>query len=125
MVKSMISILVAAAIIAVGGFFEHWYLDKSFDDIIVRIDAITEKIEEATVCEDDVLALQQAWISKKEKLHIFIPHTEIKEIDLWISECTTYTKYGKKEDAIAKCTVVKELCEQIPKTFLLRLENLF
>ncbi|MBQ3166282.1 MAG: DUF4363 family protein, partial [Clostridia bacterium] len=81
MVKSLISILVAAAIIAVGGFFEHWYLDKSFDDIIVRIDAITEKIEEATVCEDDVLALQQAWISKKEKLHIFIPHTEIKEID--------------------------------------------
>ena len=125
MVKSIISIIVVSALIFLGATVENIYLENSFDDIIIMVNEISDKLENQTAVEDDVLSMQKLWIDKKQKLHVFIPHTEIKEIDLWISECVTYTKYNKYEDALAKCEVVKELCEQIPKTFSVKLQNLF
>lgn len=125
MVKSIISIIVVSALIFLGATVENIYLENSFDDLIIMVDEISDKLENQTAVEDDVLSMQKLWIDKKQKLHVFIPHTEIKEIDLWISECVTYTKYKKYEDALAKCEVVKELCEQIPKTFSVKLQNLF
>ena len=101
---------------------------ENFEDklsIVAIHSEISDKLENQTAVKDDVLSMQKLWIKKKQKLHIFIPHTEIKEIDLWISECVTYTQYKKYEDALAKCEVVKELCEQIPKSFEVKIQNLF
>ncbi len=125
MVKSVITVIVATAIIVAGAIWESVKLNQTFNELIVCIDEINLKLEEDTANKDDVLALQNLWIEKKEGLHVYIPHTEIKELDLWIAEAVTYVKYGKNDEAIAKLEVVKELCEQIPKTFSVKFENLF
>ncbi len=124
MVKSVISVIVATALIAFGAIWENVKLNNAFNELIVCIDEINLKLEDGTASKDDILSLQSLWIKKKEGLHVYIPHTEIKEIDLWIAEATTYVVYGKNDEALAKLEVVKELCEQIPKTFSVRLENL-
>lgn len=125
MVKSIVSIIVSVAILLGAALYEHWFLSKTFNELNNMLDVVYEKLEDKQAVEDDILAVQKLWLNKKRALHIYIPHTEIKEIDLWIAECVTYTKYDKFEDAQAKVEVVRELCEQIPKTFLMRLENLF
>ena len=125
MFKSILSVVIVTSLIVVGSMVEGIYLKNSFNDLITIVDEISDKLENQTAVKDDVLSMQKLWIKKKQKLHIFIPHTEIKEIDLWISECVTYTQYKKYEDALAKCEVVKELCEQIPKSFEVKIQNLF
>ena len=125
MFKSILSVVIVTSLIVVGAMVEGIYLKNSFNDLITIVDEISDKLENQTAVKDDVLSMQKLWIKKKQKLHIFIPHTEIKEIDLWISECVTYTQYEKYEDALAKCEVVKELCEQIPKSFEVKIQNLF
>lgn len=125
MVKSIISVIVATALIAAGAYLENANLKKSFDQIINATDEITRKLEEKSAEVEDILSLQKLWIEKKRALHVYIPHAEIKELDLWISECVTYVKFEKYDEAIAKLEVVKELCEQIPKTFAVKWENLF
>ena len=125
MFKSILSVVIVTSLIVVGAMVEGIYLKNSFNDLITIVDEISDKLENQTAVKDDVLSMQKLWIKKKQKLHIFIPHTEIKEIDLWISECVTYTQYKKYEDALAKCEVVKELCEQIPKRFEVKIQNLF
>jgi hypothetical protein len=74
--------------------------------------------------EDDVYAVQKNWLDKKRVLHIFIPHNEIKEVDLWLSESATLVRDKEWKDAISKIEVLKELAEQIPKTFLIAWENI-
>ncbi len=123
MVKSLVTIIISICFIAVGAFLESYYVKTSFNDLITVVEQVEMKFEEEKAAKDDILALQKLWIEKKETLHVFIPHTEIKEIDLWIAECVTYAHEQKYEDAMAKMQVVKELCEQIPKSFLLRLGN--
>ena len=94
---------------------------KEFKEIMV---IVYEKVESDTATKDDVLSAQKYWIAKKEKLHVFIPHNDIKEIDLWIAESSTLVENGKKEDALSKIDVVIELIEQIPKAYSFRIENL-
>lgn len=125
MVRCIITILITSAIIIFGGIYENTFIRSTFDEIHVMLGEVQEKLELNTATEDDILAVQNFWIAKKKSLHAYIPHTEIKEVDLWISECVTYTKYKKYDDAEAKIEVVKELCEQIPKSFLIKFENIF
>ena len=125
MVRCLISIIISLAIVIGGMFYENIFIRSTFDELNTMLDEVHLKLQEETAVADDILAVQKFWITKKKQLHALISHTEIKEVDLWISECVTYTKYKSFEDAEAKIEVVKELCEQIPKSYLLRFENIF
>ncbi len=123
MVKTFISMLVVAVILFVGAILETRFIDKQFNEFNEVLCVLYEKVDEESATINDVYAVQQNWLEKKKYLHIFIPHTEIKEVDLWLSESATLVRDKEWEDAISKIEVLKELSEQIPKTFSLRIEN--
>ncbi len=123
MVKSIISTAIAIILLVSLSIFEQKIIDNTFNELSERLVVVYDKTENHTAVKDDVLAYQKFWIKKKEFLHVFIPHNEIKELDLWISESVTLIENEKYDDAISKLNVVMELVEQIPKTFALRIEN--
>ena len=45
-------------------------------------------------------------------------------MDLWLSEAVTLVEDEEWADAISKVEVLRELTEQIPKTFTVRIENI-
>ena len=124
MVKTIVSIICAVVILSVGAVFEDNFVHKQFGDFYNVLDVLYEKIENFEATEKDVLAVQDNWLNKKKNLHAFIPHTEIKEVDLWLSETITLVRDKEWTDALSKVEVLKELAEQIPKTFEMRLQNI-
>ena len=124
MVKTLVSLICAFVVVTAGAIFEDYFVHKQFEDFSAVLDVLYEKIEDETATENDVLAAQNNWLLKKKNLHAFIPHTEIKEIDLWLSETVTLVRDEMWTDAISKVEVLKELAEQIPKTFELRAQNI-
>ena len=124
MVKSIISTIFAILILVFGCMLEQRYINSTFNNFKDIMVEVYTKVENDMAVKEDVLSAQKFWINKKEKLHIFIPHNEIKEIDLWIAESSTLVENNKKEDALSKLDVVIELLEQIPKTFSFRIENI-
>ncbi len=125
MVRSFISAVVAIAILLSISFYEQTLLKNTFDELKQTAVIVYDKIEVDGAVKEDVLSLQKLWIEKKKKLHVFIPHNDIKEMDLWIAEATTLVENGKKEDAISKIDVVIELCEQIPQMYSFMAQNVF
>ena len=123
MVKTLISMLCVSTILLVGSILEMRFIHKQFNEFHQVICELYDKVDEQTAKEDDVYATQENWLNKKKFLHAFIPHNEIKEIDLWLSESATLVRDEKWEDALSKIEVLKELCEQIPKTFSITLAN--
>ena len=117
--------IVVAVILTVGAIYETNFVKKQFTDFSAAIDCVYEKVDEKIATEDDVYALQKSWLEKKRYLHIFIPHNEIKEVDLWLAESIKLVRDEKWEDALSKMEVLKELAEQIPKTFKVSPENIF
>ena len=123
MVKTIISILVVACLLIVGSIYEQNFVNKQFDELNGVLTTLYHKIDDEIATQDDVYAVQKNWLNKKKVLHIFIPHNDIKEIDLWISESATLVRDKEWKDAISKIEVLIELTEQIPKTFVLSWEN--
>ena len=124
MVKTYLSMIIVAIILLTGAFLGDFYVNNQFEEFNGATTVLYQKVQEKTATKEDVYTLQKVWISKKRTLHAFISHTEIKELDMWISECATLVYDKEWEDAISKVEVIKELTEQIPKTFKLSWENL-
>ncbi len=124
MVKSILSLIISICLFITLSTVEQIFVNKTFNSLEEKVKIVYVKTEDKSAKKDDILALQKLWIDKKEFLHIFIPHNEIKEIDLWLSESCTLVENEKWEDAISKLDVVIELLEQIPKTFDFRIENI-
>ena len=99
-------------------------IKNKFQDFHQVLEILYEKVDNETATQDDVYAVQKNWLDKKESLHIFIPHNDIKEIDLWLAESATLVRDKEWNDAVSKIEVLLELSEQIPKTFKLSLENI-
>ena len=125
MIKSIISTAVALLLLLSANFFEQVTLKNSFSQFYEIIEETQNKLKSTTPSLNDSEGLEDFWLDKKRSLHIWIPHSEIKEIDLWVSECSAYTKIGKFDEAITKLEVLKTLASQIPNNFCLHLENLF
>ena len=123
MVKAGISVILSLCIIIGASIFETVYVTKSFNNFHTLLSSAYEKIEQETAVKEDILTAQEFWIKKKESLHVFIPHNDIKEIDLWVTEAVTLVEKQMWNEALSKIDVCIELVEQIPKTFLLKIEN--
>lgn len=124
MVKSIISIIVVAIFLTVGAIYENNFIRRQFNEFSTVIEVLYEKVNEETATTDDVYAVQSNWVDKKRFLHAFIPHNEIKEMELWLAETIMLVRDEKWTDAVSKIEVLKELSEQIPKTFVISWENI-
>ncbi len=124
MVKAFISSVIIAFILLTGSLVGDAHVTRKFNEFNGAVKILYRKVSDETAVEDDVYCVQNLWISEKKSLHVFISHTEIKEMDLWISECASLVKNKKWEDAISKVEVILELTEQIPKGFKFSVENI-
>ncbi|MBQ8427218.1 MAG: DUF4363 family protein [Clostridia bacterium] len=124
MVKTIITIIVTTLILIGGAIYETDFIHRQFGEFHDVLEVLYEKVDNETATQDDVYAVQENWIEKKKFLHIFIPHNDIKEIDLWLSESATLVRDKEWKDAISKIEVLKELSEQIPRTFIIAVENI-
>lgn len=124
MVKTIVTIIVTTLILIGGAIYETNFINRQFNEFHDVLEVLYEKVDGQTATQDDVYAVQNNWIEKKKCLHVFIPHNDIKEVDLWLSESATLVRDKEWKDAISKIEVLKELSEQIPKTFIIAWENI-
>ena len=124
MVKSILSVIITLSLIIFGAFIESFYVKKSFKELNQIAIVCQHKADEQTLSSNDTNLLQNTFLRKRKLLHVFIPHTEIKEMELWISESVKCAKDLKYQDASLKLEVVIELTEQIPNNFKLSWQNI-
>ena len=125
MVKSVITVIVSALILAGAAIYEQIYVNSAFDRLFEQALIMQEKETNKTATPTDAENVRNCWIKEKEKMHAFISHNDIKELDMWLSEGIAFTKSGKYEEAYTKYVVIADLCKSIPKGYLIRFENVF
>lgn len=125
MVKSVITVIVSALILAGAATYEQIYVNSAFDRLLEQALIMQEKETNKTATPADAENVRNCWIKEKEKMHAFISHNDIKELDMWLSEGIAFTKSGKYEEAYTKYVVIADLCKSIPKGYLIRFENVF
>ncbi len=123
MVKNLVSAAIAIFIVALLCGLEAHTQTKAFSEMKAATEIIYEKALDKTATEEDGNALKTLWGHKKEKLHVFIPHSDIREMDLWVSEAVYYLGKKDYQEACGKLKVMIHYCENVPKTYDFSLEN--
>ncbi|MBQ7373406.1 MAG: DUF4363 family protein [Clostridia bacterium] len=124
MVKTIYSIIITVAILILAGVGEQIYIKKTFDCLNQDFTLAYEKIQSQEATVDDANAIKTAWLEKKKLLHLFISHNDVKELDLWVFETVAYVRAQNFKEAISKIEVAINLTEQIPRNYLIRIENI-
>ncbi len=125
MTKTTVTIIISAIILVVCAYAEYREVNETFDTLYCFLEQTEIKLKNQTATEQDAQALRDFWLGKKKRLHVWLPHADVKEIDLWMSETVAFTQNGKFDEAATKIVVLKGLAKQIPETYLIRLENVF
>lgn len=125
MTKTTLTIIISAVLLVVCAYGEYREINDTFDTLYDFLEQTEIKLNNQTATTEDVRALRDFWLGKKKILHVWVPHADVKEIDLWMSETVAFTENGKFDEAATKIVVLKGLAKQIPETYLIRLENVF
>ena len=125
MVKSLISVLVVLLLLSGAAVYEQIYVRSAFEQLREQAVIMQEKEFSGTATVSDAENVRNRWIKEKEKIHAFLSHNDIKELDMWLSEGVAFTKNGKYDEAYTKYVVIADLCKSIPKGYLIRFENVF
>ncbi len=123
MVKNLITAAIALGIVFFLCFTEAKVQTYAFSHMHTALIEVYQKAQNETATEEDGKSVKTLWQKQKNKLHAFIPHTDIREMDLWISEAIYYLSAQDYEEACGKLEVLIHSCENIPKTYDFSLEN--
>ena len=124
MVKSLTAILISIALLIGAAIFEWRFVDKQFESFEEELETLYEKTENETAYAADAKSVQTSWETRKEKLHVWIPHNDISRIDEYMAE--TVRLVGRKEYdlALAKLEILLHLTECLPNTYSPAIENI-
>ncbi len=125
MVKSLTAILIAAALLAGLGVWEWALVQREFRDFGEELHTLYVKAENETANGEDAKAVQTSWESRKEKLHVWIPHSDITRIDDYMSETVRLVSERNYAFALPKLEILIHLSECLPATYSPALENIF
>ena len=125
MIRTIVSIFITLALIVGVAIYDIHYVQTTFAVFHDALRSLKEKTELGVANYDDGLSLRSYWDSKKQVMHIWVPHTPLAEIDYQLDEAIGYLYTKDYESALPKIEVILGLSENIPDSYTLSLGNIF
>lgn len=125
MVKSIIYTLAAILLSVVFFVWTDKYIGEQFGRFHSAVETLYEKTEQGEAVREDAYAVRALWEDKKEKLHVFIPHNDIAQVDYYLSEACALIYKSDFTPALGKLEALLEISKTLPDAYRVRLENIF
>ena len=124
MIRTIISIVITLALLVGAAVYENLHVQAAFALFSEAIASLYDKTEEESATYEDGTAVQALWEEQKRTLHIWIPHSSILEVDYQLYDAVGCLYVKDYKSAIPKLEVLMGMCENIPSSYSLRLENI-
>ena len=120
-------IIPIAILFIISGFavFEHFYVTNKFNSFEEQLDTLYIETLDETVTKDSVIKIENWWNNQKDKLHVFTPHTIIKDIEFWLAEIKGFINIKNFDFALVKIEMLKTAASAIPRSFTIDFGNIF
>ncbi len=125
MIRTIISVAIALALLFGVCFFEAVYVTDTFALFDATLRALYDKTEAGKATYEDGTAVQTFWEEKKKTLQIWLPHAAIQEVDYQLYEAVGFIYVHDFQSALPKLDVVLGMCENIPHSYTFNIENIF
>lgn len=125
--KNGIILVVALAILLIGGIWEVKYIEESSIYAVSDAQYIINLInnDDFDGAKDHMVELKATWKNMRKIWNIFVVHDEIDEIEEIMVNLDMYTKLENKEEALVYSERLKRSLEHISLKQKLSIENVF
>ena len=124
MVRTIASIVITLALILGISVYEVNFVQTTFQTFETALRSLKAKTEQGSVNYDDGLAVRELWDAKKLKMHVWIPHTVLQEIDYQLDEAIGFLYVEEYTDALPKIEVLIGLSENVPHGYTFHIGNI-
>lgn len=121
----MISIFISFFLLVGLGFYETQQVAKTFTLFESALRSLYDKTEAGRATYEDGTAVQRFWEEKKQFLQVWLPHTPLSEVDYQLYEAVGFLYVQDYKSALPKIEVLIGMCENIPHSYTLTIENIF
>ncbi len=125
MIRTVVSVLITLLLIFGLSFYEAYYVNTVFDFFHETLEALYQKAESGTATYEDGTAVRTYWNKKRERLHVWLPHTALQEVDYQLNEAIGYLYVKDYQNAVPKIEVLLTLSKTIPGSYSFGVENIF
>ena len=125
MIRTLVSALITLALILGASVYEIYYVQSTFEAFHGELRVLKQKTELGNATYTDGLALRSFWDTKKQILHVWVPHAALAEIDYQLDEAIGFLYVQDYEAALPKIEVILGLSENVPHGYTLHLGNIF
>ncbi|MBE5748049.1 MAG: DUF4363 family protein [Clostridiales bacterium] len=125
MVKQMIAAIIIFAVMLGAGFAELFVVKSNFDNLKTQLEHNYTLAENKTITEKDFDVVYNSWKETREKVEFFLNHTDLAELNYRMSECLSYVKNKKYDEAMAYMQVLIDICEHLPHQIVPTPEHIF
>lgn len=125
MIRTIVSVFITLILILGLSFFEVHYVNTVFGFFHETLEALYQKAESGTATYEDGTAVRTYWDKKRERLHVWLPHTALQEVDYQLNEAIGYLYVKDYQNAVPKIEVLLTLAKTIPDSYSLGVENIF
>ncbi len=125
MIRTIVSVILSFAFIFGLSFYEIYYVESTFSHFHSILEALHQKTEDKVATYEDGTAVRSYWEDKKYKLHIWLPHTALQEIEYRLDEAVGYLYLDDYKNALPQIKVLLCVSENIPQSYSVNLGNIF
>ncbi len=125
MIRTIISIFVTLGLIVGLAGYELYYVHTTFAYFTQILDSLYNKVQLQTATDEDGSSVREFWETEKKRMHVWLPHTILMEVDYQIDEAIGFIYVKDYEAALPKLEVVMGIVEDIPQSYTLNLPNIF
>lgn len=125
MIRTIASAIITLLLILGISIYDIHYVQTTFSVFHDSLRTLKQKTELGEATYDDGLAIRSYWDTKKRVMHIWVPHTQLAEIDYQLDEAIGYLYTQDYVGAMPNIEVLLGLSENIPESYTLTLGNIF
>ena len=92
-----------------AGIAEALIVNNIFEDFIAETDKLIELAKNEELTQEKFDAYDSMWYDVREKCEFFLPHSDVYELNLRVSETKGYVENKDFESCLVQLEVVKRL----------------
>lgn len=104
----LIPILVLLFLVG-AGIAEALIVNNIFDEFVAETDKLIELAKKEELTQEQFDRYDKMWYDVREKCEFFLPHNDVYELNLRVSETKGYVETGDFDSCLVQLEVVKRL----------------
>lgn len=106
--------LIVLLVVLACGVLEVLLLGNEYKLLAEECGKVLDECDQGTLSLETFEDFRAKWVKLRETSEIFLPHTDVYEINLRFAEAQAYVEQGDFKQVEAQLTVVMELLQYVP-----------